>query len=742
MLGNGIQMLLFFLLGFGLAAVAALLLFVWHSQQQQHNYSEVSSGLNLLSASFYDFPQAMCVSSLKDGTILEVNRGFERDSGWMRSEIIGKSTLETLWGDEKDRALYKQRLQNERKLLTFGVNFYDKQKRKHHVLLTSHVFVARNSEEQLIMTAFSDWTVQKRTEDTTSRENARFREFFHNMRDAAVVCDRNGYFIEFNRAFATSLGYTPEELMRLRPREVTPKEQHERDIYLENKLLASDEPFTVYEKEHIKKDGTRFPVELQLYSFRDPEGNPDGFWGIVRDLSEKTEQQQKLDFLASHDPMTGLPNRVLFMDRFDHALIRVKRDETQKLALICIDLDHFKQINDTLGFQMGDALLCVVAGQLQKLLRGGDTLARVGSDEFIILLEDLVETSTISIVVERLHELFQRPMLLKGQEIYQTASIGISLYPDHGDEVDTLLKCADIAMLKAKELGRNTWQFYEQKMGENIPKHLQLSNSLRNALQNHELLLCYQPLLELSSGKLVGVEALVRWMHPEYGILLPDDFIPLAEEIGFISNIDNWVLQEACQQMRHWREKGFNVPRISVNLSVQQLERSGFVDYVRQQLEENHLEPELLELEITESTLMQRFGRALQHLRELQALGVFLSVDDFGTGYSSLGNLKRMPIHQLKIDYSFIQDIGRDKNDEAIASAIIAMAKSLDLEVVAEGIERHEQKNFLLSEGCHIAQGFLYEQAIPADKLQTQWGEEKKEEARPDEAEIQVGEST
>jgi len=368
----------------------------------------------------------------------------------------------------------------------------------------------------------------------------------------------------------------------------------------------------------------------------------------------------------------------------------------------------------------------VVAEQLQKLLRNDDTLARTGSDEFIILLENLTGTSTISNVVERLHELFQEPILLAGQEIYLTASIGISIYPDNGEEMDTLLRCADIAMLGAKELGRNTWQFYESSMNDALPKRLRLRNSLLNALQNHELLLRYQPLLELSTGKLVGVEALVRWMHPEYGLMLPDEFVPLAENMGVISNIDSWVLAEACRQMRYWQKQGFNVPRISVNLSVQQLERPDFVAFVRQQLEENHLEPKLLELEITESTLMQRFGRSLQHLQDLHIMGVSISVDDFGTGYSSLGNLKKMPIRQLKIDYSFIQDIGRNRNDEAIVSAIIAMAKSLELEVVAEGVERQEQRDFLLSAGCEIAQGFYYAKAIPADRLQAQWQMEEK----------------
>jgi len=723
MIENEIQVLLFFLLGFGLAAVAALILFVWHNQKLRLRQNALDAEINLLSAAFYGFPQPMCVTTLEEGIFLDINQAFEQDMGWARSEIIGKSALELgIWKNGQEREAYKQRLCSSRKLLFFMTELCDIHDKVRYSALTGHIFTALDSKTPLILAALSDRTVQKHVEYMTNQENSRFREFFHHMRDAAVRCDKDGYFIECNRAFMDSLGYTAEELKRMTPRKVTPEEFHERDISFENGLITGDRPFVVYEKEHIKKDGTHFPIELQLYIFKDAEGNSDGFWGVIRDLSDKQQQQEKEDFLANHDALTGLPNRIQFIESVKYAIAHAKQNEDRKLALILINLDRFKTVNETLGFQAGDALLCAVAEQLKKLLRSRDTLARIGGDEFVIMLEDLIGTPTISIIVERLNALFQKPLLLEGQEIYLTASVGISIYPDHGDGMDALLKCADIAALKAKELGRNTWQFYEHNMSGNISERLQLSNSLRNALQNQELLLCYQPLLEIATDKLVGVEALVRWRHPEHGIMLPDDFIPLAEDMGIISNIDSWVLQEACKQMRYWQEKGFNVPRISVNLSVQQLERPDFVDFVRQQLEENNLKPELLQLEITESTLMQRFGRALQHLLELRTMGVSLSVDDFGTGYSSLGNLKKVPVHQLKIDYSFIHDIGRNKNDEAITSAIIAMAKSLDLEVVAEGIERQEQKAFLLSAGCQIAQGFYYDKAMPADRLQAQWG--------------------
>ncbi|MDR0234609.1 MAG: EAL domain-containing protein [Zoogloeaceae bacterium] len=672
----------------------------------------------------------MYVFRLKNDILLDINKEFERELSRRRADIIGKNILEIgMWQSERQYATFKRRLLDSKKTLDFATEFIDIHGQARHVALNAHIFTGLDDDEQLAVVSIHDRTGQKQAENLLIQENNRFRDLVYNLRDGVARLDRNNYFIETNPAFLNALGYTLEEIKRLRPVDITPDGWYEQDNRFEETLRAtSTGEFVVYEKEQVRKDGTRFPVELQLYLYRNEEGKPDGMWGVVRDLSEKTQQQKKLDFLAYHDLLTGLPNRILFMEHFGQAIERVRHNENQKLALLFINLDHFKTVNETLGHQTGDALLNVVAGRLQKQLRGSDMLARLSSDEFIILLEDSVTEQSVSIVVGRLHALFEQPMLLREQEIYLTASVGVSFYPDDGDNVDELLKRADIAMHKAKELGRNTWQFYRHEMNDDIVERLRLSNSLRNALRHDEFQLHYQPLLDISTGKLAGVESLVRWKHPELGLLLPEHFIPLAEDVGILGNIDNWVLQEACRQMRSWLEKGFEVPRIAVNISVQQLERSGFVDFVRQQLEKNGLRPELLELEVTETTLMQRFGNSLKNLRDLRDLGVSISVDDFGTGYSSLGNLKKMPVHQLKIDRSFICDIGRDKNDETIASALIAIAKSLNLEIVAEGIESQEQEDFLLSEGCQIVQGFYYAKAMPPDRLLAQWNEKKSEE--------------
>ncbi|GHT95006.1 hypothetical protein AGMMS49545_17210 [Betaproteobacteria bacterium] len=455
---------------------------------------------------------------------------------------------------------------------------------------------------------------------------------------------------------------------------------------------------------------------MQLYSSFDDQDEFDGWWGIIRDLSKAKRDQANLDFLAYHDATTGLPNRTLLQDRLEHALERARRDQ-QQLALLFIDLDRFKHVNDTLGYQVGDALLQVVARSVGTLLRDSDTLARLNGDEFMILLEENANMANVTIVADKIMALFTKPLILQDQEIYITASVGISIFPQDGSSADILTKYAELAMFKAKDLGRNTYQFFESGLSVGARERLALENGLRSAVSRGELVLHYQPQINLLTGHLIGVEALVRWQNPGLGLVMPDRFIHIAEDIGIISDIGAWVLQEACRQMVAWQKKGLHVPRIAVNLSVQQLERTDLVSLVQQQLEISGLKPQQLELEVTESMLMRQTGRALEILNALEGMGVYLAVDDFGTGYSSFGYLKRLPVHRLKIDYSFIRDIGQDANDEAITRAIIALSGSLGLEVVAEGVEREEQENFLRREGCHLVQGFRYDKGLPAKDL-------------------------
>ncbi len=446
--------------------------------------------------------------------------------------------------------------------------------------------------------------------------------------------------------------------------------------------------------------------------------------GTHMDLTARKQNEDRIDFLSHYDTLTHLPNRELLRDRLEHALPRVRRDGEQ-LAVLMIDLDRFKTINESLGHTVGDALLKAVAERMQSLMRGGDTLARVGGDEFILLLENDVTVLSASTVAQKWMQLFTQPIQVGDSALAVTASIGISLFPTDGDSADDLLRHADVALYKAKGQGRNNFQFYEQGMTAGAFEHLLLENALRGAVSRNELRVHYQPQIDFGSGKLCSVEALVRWQHPELGLIAPGRFIPLAEEAGIIGAIGEWVLRESCRQMLAWDAAGLHIPCVAVNLSVQQLERETLLPLVAEVLASSGLEGTRLELEVTESMIMRDADQSLAVLQGLRELGVKLAIDDFGTGYSSLSYLKRLPVHRLKIDQSFVRDIGRDSNGEAIVRAIIALGRSLGLETVAEGVEEQGQAEFLSAESCDVGQGYLYSRPVAADELSLYWGAER-----------------
>jgi diguanylate cyclase (GGDEF)-like protein len=448
---------------------------------------------------------------------------------------------------------------------------------------------------------------------------------------------------------------------------------------------------------------------------------------VFSDITKVKESQEKLDHLAHHDPLTGLPNRLLFHDRLQHALVRAaqcRQKAGQQLAVMFIDLDRFKTVNDTLGHHVGDELLKHVALALAGCLRDGDTLARLGGDEFIVLLEDVDGACGARLVAEKLMQLFERPVLVSGYELFVTGSVGISLFPHDARDLNVLVRNADVAMYQAKARGRNGYQFYAPSMeGEGVER-LRLEALLRRAIEKNEIWLAYQPQVEIDSGRLIGVEALVRWHSPELGQVPPARFIPLAEDIGFIGQLGHWVLEEACRQMVRWEQAGLRVPKVAVNLSGRQFDRGSVAPQVAQVLAATGLAPQRLQLEVTESVIMNT-GDALQYINDLHALGVELAIDDFGTGYSSLAYLKQLPVQVLKIDRSFIKDISSeavgDANEEAIAIAIIQLGKSMNLAVIAEGVETGEQAAFLLRHGCNRAQGYLYSRPVEPGQVLAQW---------------------
>jgi diguanylate cyclase (GGDEF)-like protein len=387
------------------------------------------------------------------------------------------------------------------------------------------------------------------------------------------------------------------------------------------------------------------------------------------------------------------------------------------LALLFLDLDMFKNVNDSLGHPVGDALLQRVAEAMEAQIRAADSIARLGGDEFVVLMEDIEDPNAAATLARRLLGTLANPFKVQSRELYITASIGISIYPVDGTDMDTLLSNADVAMYQAKDQGRNTYRFFEPAMTEGALERLRLENALRGALARGELRLEYQPQFRLDDGCMHGVEVLARWQHPEFGEVSPGRFIPIAEESGMIVELGSWVLEAACRQLAAWDEAGFLVPRLAVNLSMQQLERRDLTDQVIAALRRTGVEPDRLELEVTETMLMRHAERVIANLEDLRALGITLAVDDFGSGFSSMIYLKRLPISRLKIDKTFIDQVTRDPADDAIARAIITLGRGLGLDVLAEGVETEEQADFLRREGCAEAQGYLFGQPMTADEL-------------------------
>ncbi|HZW81997.1 MAG TPA: EAL domain-containing protein [Candidatus Deferrimicrobium sp.] len=426
---------------------------------------------------------------------------------------------------------------------------------------------------------------------------------------------------------------------------------------------------------------------------------------------------EKLSYLSTHDPLTNLPNRIQFNDRLSQALTQAHKNR-MLVAVMFIDLDRFKLFNDTLGHSSGDVLLQMVAKRLLNCVREGDTVARLGGDEFTIILPHVVQMADINKVAQRMLDNLAQPFNLNGQELFITASIGISAYPTDGDNIESIVKNADSAMYRAKELGNNKYRFFAPAMNEAAMERLNMENSLRKALNREELLVHYQPIIDLYTGYIIGMEALVRWQHPELGLISPDKFIPLAEDTGLIMPLGERVLRVACQQNKTWQDEGFPPMYVSVNLSARQFRQHNLVESIFTILRETELSPEYLQLEITESIAVNNEEGVIARLQALKNMGIQIAIDDFGTGYSSLSCLKRFPIDMLKIDKSFIDNISLDPYDPAITTAIINMASSLNLKVIAEGVESEAQLAFLLEKGCNAMQGYLFCKPLPAEEFE------------------------
>jgi diguanylate cyclase (GGDEF)-like protein/PAS domain S-box-containing protein len=523
--------------------------------------------------------------------------------------------------------------------------------------------------------------------------------------------DMDGGISDANDAFLQIVGYSREDLLagKVRWTDMTPAQYHAADEQALEELRQTG-IFPPFEKEFIRRDGRRVPILSGGALFEGDEQNGVGF---VLDLTELKRAHERISYMAYHDTLTGLGNRALLQDHMKKAIAHAHRNRTQ-MAVLFIDLDHFKRINDPLGHQVGDRFLQAVARRLRDNLHEDVRLARLGGDEFVLILPTLNGSNDAALVAQRILNALSLPFTVDGHELYVSASIGISLYPRDGTDVEMLMRVADSAMHHAKQLGRNNYQFFTAALNDAVRRRFDIERQLRQALAQGELTLHYQPQIHIESGTICAAEALLRWQPSGSAAVSPGEFIPIAEDTGLIGPISEWVLREACRQMKRWHNDGYTDLRIAVNLSAHQFYQPNFPDTIRQILIENELSASALELEITESTLMQRSEDNIAALRQLSDMGIQLSVDDFGTGYSSLAYLQRFPVHALKIDQSFVRGIGADSNDTALVTAIIAMANSLNLKVMAEGVETAHQAKFLHSYGCPIAQGFYYSKAVSA----------------------------
>lgn len=652
----------------------------------------------------------------QDSRYLGCNMAFARDAGLAYPEqVVGKTDHDLPW-----RALADEVRAHDMEVVSTGVPKMNFEvdlmiDGVHRTTVTSKLpFTDSDGRVIGVLGSYTDITERKRA-DLALRLQSRALDASVNA-ILITAPTAAGNLIEYvNPAFKRITGYEASEVVGQDCRLLQRDDRDQEGIALIRQSLAANREVSAVLRNY-RKDGALFWNQLFVAPVPNPDGETTHHIGVINDVTDLIRYQEQLEYQANYDSLTRLPNRNLLRDRLQHALI-VSQRHNKGVAVVFMDLDGFKNVNDSLGHSVGDRLLSVVAERLARCARASDTVARHGGDEFVVVMTDVVDEQSLIAWMERVRASISEPVWLDGTELYVGCSMGASLFPQDGEDAETLMKKADLAMYRAKDMGRNNFQFYQPEMNASAGERLNLERRLRRALRDNEFLLHYQPQVDIVTGQIVGMEALVRWRDPEVGLIPPSSFIPVAEECGLIGPLSEWVLREACRQNKAWQDEGLPPARVSVNLSARQFQQHDIVKVVTQVLEESGLEPQYLELELTESTIMRNAEEAVLMLNSLHALGIGLAIDDFGTGYSSLSYLKRFPVDRLKIDRSFVSDIGVSGDDETITSAIIALAHSLKLQVIAEGVETSAQLDFLKERACDEMQGFFFSRPIPRDEI-------------------------
>ncbi len=674
-----------------------------------------NSRLELLAAALEAAANSITITDPK-GTIVWTNPAFSAISGYSADEVRG-TNRRALKSGMHDETFYKEMWQTISSGRVWRGEVINR--RKDGSLSQEEMTITPVASESGEITHYiainHDIAARKQAESALREAEEKYRVLFEDAVVGIFQATPDGRLLHINRAFATMHGYeSPAELLA-----ETSDGAHEPLVSAEKlkewaQVLETHGTIRGSEIQVRCKDGTRKWFLASIRAARSADGKVVLHEGSVEDITERKLAQEQVDFLAYYDGLTGLPNRTLMRDRLNQALA-IARRKHECVALLFLDLDRFKIINDSLGHSFGDLILQQVAGRLKHEIREEDTVARVGGDEFLIVLTNVVSTTEVEAIATRIVNSLSGEFTIQGRSLRVSCSLGVSIFPQHGEDAETLIKNADAAMYSAKEMGCNTLCFFTDEMNARLMESLTLENSLRLATGKGELFLVYQPQVDIGSGSITGMEALLRWQSPELGLVMPDRFIRVAENVGLITEIGAWVLRTACVQMKNWQREGLPVVPVAVNVSAVQFRQEGFRDLIRQVLRETGLDPCYLELELTESLLLSNADVMFEVLRELKEMGLKLVIDDFGTGYSSLSYLRQFPFTKLKIDRSFIRDVAVNPDDAAITNAIISMSKSLGLKVVAEGVEDLAQLSFLREHQCDEFQGYYFSRPLTVD---------------------------